>query len=410
MSAHTVEQSRAFIERFSLPPTADGPLAGLTFAVKDIIDVAGRPTGCGNPTWLATHPPALFSAVCVEQLLAAGARCEGKTITDEVAGSLIGENVHYGTPLNPAAPDRVPGGSSSGSASAVACGLVDFALGTDTGGSVRIPASNCGIWGLRPSHGIISVAGVMPFAPTYDTVGLFARDVNKLQRAASILLGTEATDNAPPQPRTIHLITETFALADAEVRDALERPVARLKELWGDRIRETSLAELCDDTEAADLTNWHDCYRVLQRAEVGSTLGAWIADAKPTFGPGMAASFKLVLAFDRTHVGPIAARRERFARGLRRALGEHDLLCMPTAPTAAPLITAISHARDGDYYGRTLALTAIAGVARLPQISMPLATMPTAPIGLSLLAVYGNDAFLLHAANTVERHSYRRAK
>ena len=147
MSPITAEQSGAFIERFSLPPTGDGPLAGLRFAVKDLIDVAGHRTGCGNPDWLSTHPPARVSAVCVEQLLAAGAACEGKTITDEVAFSLLGENFFYGTPLNPAAPDRVPGGSSCGSASAVACGLVDFALGTDTGGSVRIPASYCGLWG-----------------------------------------------------------------------------------------------------------------------------------------------------------------------------------------------------------------------------------------------------------------------
>ena len=191
MSPISAEQSGAFVERFTLPPTARGPLDGLRFAVKDLIDVAGHRTGCGNPTWLATHPPAMVHAVCVEQLLAAGAQCEGKTITDELAFSLLGENHHYGTPLNPAAPDRVPGGSSSGSASAVACGLVDFALGTDTGGSVRVPASNCGIWGWRPSHGFVSVAGVMPLAPTLDTVGILARSMDVLHRAAAVLLPVE---------------------------------------------------------------------------------------------------------------------------------------------------------------------------------------------------------------------------
>src|SRR3954465_11916524 len=184
-------ESGAFIEKFTLPPTNDGPLRGLRFAVKDLIDVAGHPTGCGNPTWLATHPPAIPSAVCVAQLLAAGAQCEGKTITDEFAFSLLGENYHYGTPLNPAAPNRVTGGSSNGSASAVACGIVDFALGTDTGGSVRVPASNCGIWGWRPSHGFISVAGVMPFSPTLDTVGVFARTAELLQRIATVLLAAD---------------------------------------------------------------------------------------------------------------------------------------------------------------------------------------------------------------------------
>src|SRR3954449_13503596 len=214
------EQSGAFIEKFTLPATNDGPLRGLRFAVKDLIDVAGHRTGCGNPTWLATHPPASVSAVCVEQLLAAGAQCEGKTITDELAFSLLGENHFYGIPLNPKAPDRVPGGSSSGSASAVACGLVDFALGTDTGGSVRTPASNCGIIGIRPSHGIISVAGVMPLAPTLDTVGLFAREIDTLERAATVLLPDADAGSPDRWPRRVHFVTEAFELADEEVRNA----------------------------------------------------------------------------------------------------------------------------------------------------------------------------------------------
>src|SRR3954451_20108750 len=209
----SIDQSGAFIETFTLAAAKDGPLRRLTFAVKDLIDVAGYRTGCGNPTWLATHPPASVSAVCVEQLLAAGAQCEGKTITDEFAFSLLGENFHYGTPLNPAAPERVPGGSSSGSASAVACGCVDFAIGTDTGGAVGVPASNCGIWGWRPSHGLISVAGVMPFAPTLDTVGVFTRSGTLLEQVAGVLLATEL--GAPASSvGAIHLVREAFELAD----------------------------------------------------------------------------------------------------------------------------------------------------------------------------------------------------
>src|SRR4029079_3629373 len=205
MQAISWEKSGAFVETFMLPPTKDGLLCGLRCAVKDLIDVAGHRTGCGNPTWLATHPPATVSAVCVEQLLAAGAQCEGKTITDELAFSLLGENHHYGTPLNPAAPDRVPGASSNGSASAVACGIVDFALGTDTGGSVRIPASNCGIWGWRPSHGRISVAGVMPFAPTLDTVGVFTRSAELLQQVATVLLANDSSTTAEA-PSSIYIV------------------------------------------------------------------------------------------------------------------------------------------------------------------------------------------------------------
>src|SRR5215210_7461604 len=226
MPTISIEESGAFIEKFTLPPTKDGPLRGLRFAAKDLIDVAGHRTGCGNPTWLAAHPPATVSAICLEQLLAAGAQCEGKTITDEFAFSLLGENHHYGTPLNPAAPDRVPGGSSSGSASAVACGLLDFALGTDTGGSVRVPASNCGIWGLRPSHGFISVAGVNPFAPTFDTVGILAGSAEALAGVASVLLVCE--DIQGEEPGTIHLLEEACSIADPDVRRALADPVPRL--------------------------------------------------------------------------------------------------------------------------------------------------------------------------------------
>src|SRR5882672_44191 len=231
MQTISVEQSGAFIEKFTLPATKDGSLRRLRFAVKDLIDVAGHPTGCGNPTWLATHPPASVSAVCVEQLLAAGAQCEGKTITDEFAFSLLGENFHYGTPLNPAAPDRVPGGSSNGSASAVACGIVDFAIGTDTGGSVRVPASNCGIWGWRPSHGLISVAGVMPFSPTLDTVGVFTRSADLLQRVAAVLLATEAPTTTAKTPGSIYLVREALELADQEVRESLGEPISRLNDI-----------------------------------------------------------------------------------------------------------------------------------------------------------------------------------
>src|ERR671927_1235558 len=181
----------AFVESVEVDPTGSGSLDGLSFAVKDLIDIGGHKTGCGNPTWRDTHPPASVNAVCVEQLLGAGARCVGKTVSDELAFSLLGENHFYGTPRNPKAPGRVPGGSSSGSASAVASGLVDFALGTDTGGSVRVPANNCGIWGLRPSHGFISVAGVNPFAPTFDTVGILASSAEIMAAVASVLLACE---------------------------------------------------------------------------------------------------------------------------------------------------------------------------------------------------------------------------
>ena len=271
-SAITVAQSNAFVTTFDLSPIGSGPLDALRFAVKDTIDVAGFKTGCGNPTWRDSHRAAVVHAVCVEQFLHTGARCVGKTISDELAFSLLGENHFYGTPLNAHAPDRVPGGSSSGSASAVACGLVDFALGTDTGGSVRVPASNCGIWGFRPSHGFVSVAGVNPLAPSFDTVGILARKADVLAKVALVLLA--AAPVSSNKPATIHLIREAFALGDADVQETLSEPLQRLREIFGGAVRESSLQELVADETGHSFATWVDTFCVIQWAEIESCLGA----------------------------------------------------------------------------------------------------------------------------------------
>jgi amidase len=411
----TVQQSGAFLETFELAPTGDGLLSGLKFAAKDIIDIAGRKTGCGNPSWRETHPPARSHAVCVEQLLAAGARCIGKTVSDEVAFSLIGENHFYGTPLNPRAPDRVPGGSSSGSASAVACGLADFALGSDTGGSVRVPASNCGIWGLRPSHDFISVAGVMPFAPTFDTVGIHARSAEVLARAAAVLLGDgrHSSDNArgftsaaskvasaAAKPKSIYLLREAFELAQPEVRQAHFPAIEKLRKQFGSAVRETSLGEILDDASIKTFDSWFETYCVIQWSEIENSLGPWIADSQPTFGPVTTKNFELVKNLDRRRIAPAIVKREGYYRALRKFLGPQDLLCIPTAPAAAPIKGSLGmDQRVGDYYKRALSLTSIAGICRLPQVSMPVSVVATdgaeLPVGLSLLGSFGEDLFLL---------------
>jgi amidase len=401
----TVAQSNAFVTTFDLSPTSSGPLDGLRFAVKDTIDVAGFKTGCGNPTWRDSHPAAVVHAVCVEQLLLAGARCIGKTICDELAFSLLGENHFYGTPLNAQAPDRVPGGSSSGSASAVACGLVDFALGTDTGGSIRVPASNCGIWGYRPSHDFISVAGVNPLAPSFDSVGIFSQSPDVLAKVALVLL---ADTPAPmSKPTTIHLLREGFALADADVQEALSEPVRRLREIFGSVVRESSLQELVGGDAGRSFATWADTFCVIQWAEIESCLGAWIASARPEFGPEIAASFQLMKQLDRRRVAEAMPYREQCFRSLNQFLGLQDLLCIPTTPALAP------HKGDpprrsssgSGYYPRTLSLTSVAGMGRLPQVSLPITNADGVPVGLSLLARHGQDSFLLQVAKNIERET-----
>ena len=205
-----------------LPGKAGGPLSGLRFAVKDLYDVEGHVTGCGNPDWLATHEPAESTAPAVTRLVEAGATMIGKTITDELAFSLFGENFHYGAPVNTRAPDRVPGGSSSGSAAAVAGGLVDFAVGSDTGGSVRVPASFCGILGIRPTHGRISIEGCMPLASTFDTVGWFANDPELLERVGRVLLDEPAGSKQPGRGGVL-IAEDAFDLLEPSSRDPVSR-------------------------------------------------------------------------------------------------------------------------------------------------------------------------------------------
>jgi amidase len=403
-STITVKESNAFVTTFDLSPTGSGPLDGLRFAVKDVIDVADCKTGCGNPTWRDSHSPAVAHAVCVEQLLRAGASCVGKTICDELAFSLLGENYFYGTPLNPQAPNRVPGGSSSGSASAVACGLVDFALGTDTAGSTRVPASNCGIWGFRPSHDSVSLAGVNPLAPSFDTVGVLAQSAHVLSRAIRVLLSGACVSGKAPG--NIHLIQEAFAMADADVRQALSEPVRRLRDLFGDRVRETSLRDVSADDKG--FASWADTFCVIQWAEIKSCLGAWIADAKPQFGPDIAASFELTNQLDRRRVEEALQQRGQYFRRLHEFLQPNDLLCLPTTPVLAPRKgnPPVRSSSGSGYYPRTLALTSVAGIGGLPQLSFPGTDAGDIPVGLSLLARHGQDVLLLELAKTIKRKQF----
>src|SRR6185295_7409270 len=209
---------------------ASGPLAGLTCAVKDIYDIAGAKTGFGNPDWLRTHEPAARTAPAVQLLLDASAHVVGKAHTEEMAFSLTGENAHYGTPINVNAPGHVPGGSSSGSAAAVAGKLVDFAIGSDTGGSVRGPASFCGIYGIRPTHGRISLQGVCPLAPGFDTCGWFARDAAVFERVGRVLL----RDTAPARsPKRLLVAQDAFAFADEGAASALKPGLEKVAALIG---------------------------------------------------------------------------------------------------------------------------------------------------------------------------------
>jgi amidase len=348
----------------------EGPLAGLTFAVKDIFDVAGYVTGCGNPETQAESAPATAHAPVVAALLAAGARFAGKTKTAEFAFSIDGRNDHDGTPLNPAAPGRVPGGSSSGSASAVAAGVVDFALGSDTGGSVRGPAAWCGIIGLRTTYGRVEIGGTMPLAQSFDTVGWFTRDPATYARVGAVLLGEDV--EGPPLTR-MALVEDAFALLDgAAERAALQAPVERVRRV---------LAEDAPITAAPEgLGQWQNLYRTIQCYEAWQAHGPWITRRKPKLNPAVARRFAVASRVTEAEYREGRARKLEVMRRVLDLAGEDEFERVRTA---------------------AISMLCIAGLAGLPQISLPLATVDGCPFGLSLVGPPGRDRALIDLAARV---------
>lgn len=360
-------------------PTATGSLDGLRFAVKDLIDVAGYLTGGGNPHWLADQQLATAHASAVSTLLAAGAELRGKTITDELAFSLEGANWHYGTPANPRFPDYLPGGSSSGSAAAVAAGLVDFALGTDTGGSVRIPAAFCGIYGMRPTHDAIALDGVVPFSPSYDTIGWLAPSPELLAAVGNVLLPGAADSAATP---TLARVSDAYALCEPELAAYLQSAT--------DALLATQALEVFN----GDWPAWLRCYQVLQGIEIRDSLGPWIARTTPLFGPEIAPRFAGLADISAEQVTEENLRRLALRKQLDQLLANNQVLIIPTSPTPGLARSATGDER-GDFYARSLSINAIAGHAGLPQISVPLLPLGGKPAALSFIAARGSDRLLL---------------
>jgi amidase len=366
--------------------SGDGPLAGLTFGAKDIYDIAGHKTGFGSPDWMRTHGPATKTAPIVQQLLDAGANMVGKTHTDELTFSLHGENHHYGTPVNVNAPGRICGGSSSGSASAVAGGLVDFALGSDTGGSVRAPASLTGIYGLRPTHGRVSLEGARPLAPSFDVAGWFAREPDVMERVGSVLL---AEDRDNTLPRRVLVSEDAFELAGHAAAAALQPAVDRAVALIGKSSRLTVAPE--------GLNAWLDVFRTLQGFEAWAEHGAWVTATKPHLGPGIRQRIEWASTIPAADVEPATKRREQITERVRGLLREDAVLVVPTVPDIAPLCGADPKTTE-DFRARSLTLLCIAGLSRLPQINLPLGRLNGCPIGLSLIGPRDSDMMLLGVA------------
>ncbi len=368
-----------------LAPLGPGRLSGLGFGVKDLFDVAGSVTTYGNPDWASTHPPAMSTAPVVTVLLQAGARMAGKTKTVELAYGLTGENVWQGTPVNPRAPDRFPGGSSCGSAAAVAAGLVDFALGSDTGGSVRIPASYCGLFGIRPSFGAISLAGVCPLAPSFDTCGWFARNATVLADVGDVLL----PGGRPSVDGPLLRVEEAWVNAQPDVAEALRPALEKLEQMRGRSIGLRLLPEGIDSV--------YDHFRTVQAEEAWASLGGWIDAVRPRFGPGVGERFAAAKTVDAAVAAPGRAFRRLLQARVRPLLAGGAVLVYPTSPCIAPLLTA-SLAEQDAVRQATIGVTAIAGFCGLPEVTLPVGSVGGVPVGLSLVGAVGSDRALLALA------------
>ncbi len=364
-----------------------GPLVGKSFAAKDVFEIAGTPTGFGHPAWLATHPPATATASAVAMLLAAGCTLVGRTISDELCYSLSGENEHFGTPRNPAAPRRIPGGSSAGSAAAVAGGAVDLALGTDCGGSVRIPASYCGIYGIRTTHGRVATDGVLPFAGSFDVIGWFARDAALLATAGTLLL--RGAPDATPLRRLL-VFPSLFGRAEPAVRAALLGALPRVAGHFAE------VVERPDDFP--DLDGWRVTFQTVQAFEIWRNLGPWITANRPTFGPGIKERLAAAATVTAEAAAAARARMAEIRAWLRDTIRPGDALCLPTAPRVAPLLNTPTSDVEVAYRNAALTLLCPAGLGGLPQITLPLANSENCPAGLSLVGAPGADEALLALA------------
>jgi len=376
----------------SVRGAATGPLAGLTVVVKDMYDIAGSRTGGGSPEWLAEQNPAIRNAAVVEQILAAGAIITGKTICDEFFYSVTGVNAHYGTPRNLRAPGRLPGGSSSGSAAACGANACDIAIGSDTGGSIRIPASFNGLYGLRPTHGRIDLTGAMAMAPSFDVGGWFANAPGIFLRVGMVLL---RGDRITAPAAHLLLASDAFAQADTAVADLGREFLKRTTSVLPQPTEMTVAPSGFDE--------WREAFRIVQAKEVWETFGAFIARAKPKLGPGIRERMEFAAAVTAQQAD--AARKiVTSARAhLRAFMSPGTVMALPTAPSIAPLVNIRGEEAES-FRVRAMRLNCMAGLAGLPQMTLPVGTVSGCPVGLSLIGWPGGDEVLLDLAVSLARH------
>ncbi|KAH7549407.1 hypothetical protein JRO89_XS13G0026600 [Xanthoceras sorbifolium] len=459
------EDFGAFIEKLQLlpppqpaPPKAPHPLTSLTFAVSDVFDIEGYVTGFGHPDWARTHEPASRTATVVSNLVEGGATCVGKTIVDELAYrfcvllgywisvvcgmfvfSINGTNKHYGTPTNPAAHSRVPGGSSSGAAVAVAAKLVDFSLGVDTVGGVRVPAAFCGIMGFRSSHGAVSQMGIIPVATSLDTVGWFARDPNILRRVGHVLLHLPFAIQR--SPRQIIIADDCFELLKIPI-DRVDRVLIKSTEkLFGRQVLKHENLGDYFNSKVPSLKGFHktngelktsplrmlaNVMRLLQRflfnpmedflfiamftllAVLMSSLRHefkhnhedWINSVKPTLDAAISAQVHEMLEMDDAEIENCKSIRNEMRVAINSLLKDDGLLVIPTTGFLPPKLGG-KELLSEDYQNCAFSLLSISSISGCCQVTVPLGQHDKCPISVSFIARHGGDRFLLDSVQSM---------
>jgi amidase len=368
---------------------SDGPLAGFTATVKDMYDITGYRTGAGNPEWLASRQPAEADAGAVRKLLDAGATITGKTVCDEFFYSITGANEHYGTPVNPRAPGRLPGGSSSGSAAACAGGACDLALGSDTAGSVRVPGALCGVYGIRATQGRVDMAGATAMAPSFDAGGWFSAGPGLFRRGGAVLL------EPPQRPAPI---TQLIILDDAF--ETVDEPVAALAEALVTAAHDRLPAARHDRAAPGGLDTWREAMRIVQAREVWRSFGEFITKRRPNLGAGIRERMEIAAKISDDQV---AAARDVTAQATQRMhelAGLGTVLALPTAPSIAPPLAAPADELES-FRVRVMRLVCMASISGLPQVTIPAGTADGGPVGLSFIGWRGGDEALLSLATAM---------
>ena len=359
-----------------------GLLKDLKFVTKDMCDIKNFKTSCGNPDFYKKCKPANDFAPFLKKILNKGAKLKGITICDEFFYSVIGENNHYGTPVNLNAPNCVPGGSSSGSAAALTTNLYDFSIGSDTGGSVRVPASFCGLYGIRPTHGRIDATGVYPMAPSFDTIGWFSRDVDIFKKVGSVLLNKDEASN---------ISFNSYVIAE----DLLELAEENLQRQFNEYLN-TNLPNLLRiKISIKDKAEIADYFRILQGGEIKEHVIPWIEKNNPEISKEINNRIKMASNITKDEINVANKFRKDLISEVNISLPKGNIAIFPTTPFSAPLCGQDEYAL-GASRKKLMSMTSITGMTSRPQISIPKLKDKTGPVGISLLGWENSDEILLN--------------